>query len=86
MVKNPPAKQEIVGSIPGLGGSPGEGSSNPLKYSCLGNPIDRGAWWASVHSVTMSRHSLATEEPSEGYIVSLLITLGYDVMLFYCCC
>ena len=38
-----------MGSIPGLGRSPGEGSGNPLQYSCLGNPMDRGAWRATVH-------------------------------------
>ena len=38
-----------VGSIPGLGRSPGEGTGNPLQYSCLGNPTDRGSWWATVH-------------------------------------
>ena len=39
-------------SIPGLGRSPGEGNGNPLQYSCLENPMDRGAWWAAVHGVT----------------------------------
>ena len=39
------------GSIPGLGGSSGEGNGNPLQYSCLENPMDRGAWWATVHGV-----------------------------------
>ena len=42
-------------SIPGLGRSPGEGNGNPLQYSCLENPMDRGAWWATVHAVTKSR-------------------------------
>ena len=42
------------GSIPGLGRSPGEKHGNPLQYSCLGNPMDRGAWWARVHRVTES--------------------------------
>ena len=37
-----------VGSIPGLGRSPGEGHGSPLQYSCLENPMDRGAWWATV--------------------------------------
>ena len=37
------------GLIPGSGRSPGEGTGNPLEYSCLGNPLDRGAWWATVH-------------------------------------
>ena len=45
-------------SIPGLGRSPGEGKGNPLQYSCLKNPMDRGAWWATVHVVTKSRTQL----------------------------
>ena len=40
--------------IPGLGRSPGEGNGNPLQYSCLRNPMDRGVWWASVHGVAKS--------------------------------
>ena len=44
-----------LGSIPGLGRSPGEGNGNPLQYSCLENPMDGGAWWAAVHGVTESR-------------------------------
>ena len=44
-----------LGSIPGLGRSPGEGNGNPLQYSCLKNPMDGGAWWATVHGVTKSR-------------------------------
>ena len=51
MLKNLPANAGEVGSIPGLGRSPGEGNGNPLQYSCLGNPMDRGAWWAIVHGV-----------------------------------
>ena len=43
-----------VGSIPGLGRSPGEGHCSPLQYSCLQSPMDRGAWWATVHRVTKS--------------------------------
>ena len=43
-----------LGSIPGLGRSPGERSGSPLQYSCLENPIDRGAWWATVHGVAKS--------------------------------
>ena len=49
VVKNPPANARDVDLIPGLERSPGEGSDNPLQYSCLGNPMDRGAWWATVH-------------------------------------
>ena len=43
-----------LGSIPGLGRSPGEGNGNPLQYSCLENPMDGGAWWATVHGVAKS--------------------------------
>ena len=50
-VKNPPANTEDVGSIPRSGGSPGEGNGNPLQYSCLENPMDRGGWQATVHGV-----------------------------------
>ena len=50
MVKNLLASAE-VGLIPGLGRSPGEGNGNPLQYSCLKNPMDRGAWWATAHGV-----------------------------------
>ena len=41
--------------IPGSGTSPGEGNGDPLQYSCLGNPMDKGAWWATVHGVTKSQ-------------------------------
>ena len=51
MIKNPPANAGDPGSIPGSGRSPGEGNGNPLRYSCLENPMDRGAWWAIVHGV-----------------------------------
>ena len=51
MVKNPPANAGDAGLIPGPGSSPGEGNGNPLQYSCLGNLMDREAWWATVHGV-----------------------------------
>ena len=49
MVKNLPANSEDQSLIPGSGRSTGEGNGNPLQYSYLGNPMDRGAWWATVH-------------------------------------
>ena len=55
VVKNPPANAEAagdIGSILGLGRSPGGGNGNPLQYSCLENPMDREAWWATVLGVT----------------------------------
>ena len=57
MVKNLPSNAGDtgdLGSVPGLGKSPGEGNGNPLQYSCLGNPMDRGGLWAIVHGVTRS--------------------------------
>ena len=51
-VKNLPASAADTGSIPGSGRSLGEGNGNPLQYSCLGNPRDRGVWWATVHGVS----------------------------------
>ena len=52
VVKNLPTNAEDTGSIPGSERSPGEGNSNPLQYSCLENPMDRGAWQDTVHGVT----------------------------------
>ena len=54
VLKNPPVNAGDMGSIPGMGGSPGEGNRNLLQYSCLGNPMDRGAWWATVLGVAKS--------------------------------
>ena len=54
VVKNLPANAGDTGSIPGLGRSPGEENCNPLQYSGWENPMDRGAWWATVHGVTNS--------------------------------
>ena len=54
VVKNLLDNAGDVGSIPGSGRSPGEGKGNPLQYSCLGNPMDKGAWWATVHVIAES--------------------------------
>ena len=69
-VKNPRVIQGTaysaghMGSVPGWGGSPGEGNGNPLQCSCLADPIDRGAWWATVRGVARLGHDLATKPPS----------------------
>ena len=58
VAKNPPANAEDsrdMGLIPGLGRSLRGGNDNPLQYSCLENPMDRGAWWAMVHGVSKSQ-------------------------------
>ena len=59
MVKNPPADAGDVGSIPGSGRSPGAGNGTPLQYSHLENPMDRGAWGATVHGVAKSQTRLS---------------------------
>ena len=55
VVKNQPANAENAGLIPGLGTSPGEGNDNPLQSYCLENPMDRGAWQATVRGVAKSQ-------------------------------
>ena len=58
VVKNPPTNVgdlRDMSSISGSGRSPGDGNGNSLQYSYLGNPMDRGAWWATIHGVTKSQ-------------------------------
>ena len=62
-VKNPPANAGDAGSIPRLGRSPGEGNGNSLQYSCLENPMDRGACQVTVHAVERAGHDSATKPP-----------------------
>ena len=64
-VKNLPANAGDPGLIPGSGGSPREGNGNPLQYSCLGNPMGRGAWRATVHGVARVGHDLANKQPQD---------------------
>ena len=59
VVKVPACNAGDLGLIPGSGRSPGEGNGNPLQYSCLENPMDGGAWWATVHGVSKSRTRLS---------------------------
>ena len=66
MVKNLPANPGDIRdarSIPGSGRSPEEGNGNPLQYSCLEHPMDRGTWQATVCGVARIRHDLATKPP-----------------------
>ena len=60
VVKNLPANAGDSGSVPGSGRSPGEGNGNPVQYSCLENPMDRGAWRATVSGVIESQTRLST--------------------------
>ena len=68
-----------LGLIPGSGRSPGEGNGNPLQYSCLENPMDRGAWQAIVHRVTRVRHDLVTKPPNHhSFLYSPTLTSIHD--------
>ena len=78
MVKNLPANVADMGSIPEWGRSPGEANGYPLQSSCLENPMDRGAWWTTVHGVTAKRWS--TYDISAESLVSLLQLLWSQVL------
>ena len=67
-----------LGLIPGLGRSPGEGNGNPLQYSCLENPIDGGAWWATVHGAQESD----TTEQLHFHFLSLSLGIKYRNLCF----
>ena len=69
MVKDLPANAGEAGSVPGLRRCPGGGNGNPLQYSCLGNPMDRGAWRATVHGVTKSQTRLSDRRPAHAQIL-----------------
>ena len=64
-----------LGSIPGSGRSPGEGNGNSLQYSCLENPVDRGAWQAIIHGVARVGHDLVTKQqpPQIFFIIEICI-------------
>ena len=90
VIKNLPANVADIrdmGLIPGLGKSPGEGNGNPLQYSCLENPMDRGAWRATVHSIIWSQTQLkrlSTDLPkiSVAFLADMdKIILHYQIIL-----
>ena len=74
VVKNLPANARDAGLTPGLGRSPGEGNGEPLQYSCLGNPMDRGVWRAADHGVAKSWTQLRSSNNNKvhGYIHSII--------------
>ena len=72
MVKNPPTNTGDEGTIPGSERSPGGGNGNPLQYSCLENPMDRGAWWATVHGVAESWMQLSSGLPGKFLLVKFI--------------
>ena len=85
MVKNPPANTGDKGSIPGLGRSPGEENGNPLQYSCLGNPMDRGPGGLQPVGSQRVGHNLVTkqEQVNGGTIVVLGNGVMVRKMMFY---
>ena len=74
VVKNPTNAEDTgdMDLIPELEGSPREGSGNPLQYSCLENPMDKGTWWATVHGVTNSQTQLSTYACIIYYIIQTI--------------
>ena len=75
--KEPACQRRDAGLIPGSGRSLGEGNGNPLRYSCLENPIDREAWWTTVHEVGRVRHDLATKpQPPPGIIKYMYVVVS----------
>ena len=83
VVKNQPANAGDTGSIPGPGRHPGEGNGNPIWYSCLGNHMDRGAWWATVHGVTKSQMQLKNKNNNNNHYV-LGLALQLNTSFFEC--
>ena len=86
VVKNLPVSvgdRSDVGLIPGLGRSPGEGHGNPLQYSCLENPMDRGAWRATAHRVAKSRTWLSTWCTPQGSRGSLELDVGFNSATYF---
>ena len=78
VVKNPPANAGDPGSIPESGISSGRGNGNPLQYSCLKNPMDKGAWGATVHGITESDMPEHTRHTS-GYVTALCLCINLPV-------
>ena len=88
VVKNLPANARATGdpdSIPGSGRPPGEGNGNPLQYSCLGNSMDRGAWWATVHAIAESDTTEVTENAHTLYEMITVVSLDHThyLCLYY---
>ena len=87
-VKNPPAMQEMqadASSVPRWERSSGGGHSSPLQYSCLENPMDRGAWWATVHRVAESNTTEVTEH-THAYLYNTIQILLPTFTLVTCIC
>ena len=87
--KNPPVSAGDPGLIPASGRSPGEENGYPLQYSCLENPMDRGAWWVKVHNVAKSQTELKQiSTPISGMLMEAykILALMEASTLESCCC
>ena len=71
MVKNLPANEGDLGLIPGSERSPGEENGSPLQYSCWGNPMDRGAWQATVHGVTKESNTMERLKNNDNNMINM---------------
>ena len=80
LVKNLPTKAGDGGLIPGLEKIPWEWNGNPIQYSCLGNPVDRGAWWAAIHGIVRVGCDLVTEQQ---YLLRYFCILLIIYLLLY---
>ena len=81
--RNLPADAEDMSSTPGPGRSPGEGSGNPLQYSCLGNHMDRGSWWATVLRVTKEQLNNNKASKSSQEVTLLYFLLPAFLFIAY---
>ena len=95
MVKNSPASEgdtRDMSPVPGSRRSPGEGNGSPLQYSCLGNAMARGDWWAPVHRITKNRtqlsiyrlDTLALNSPENFFLISKVYILSFDLWSSNC--
>ena len=86
VVKNLPANagaSGVMGLIPGLRRSPGVGNGNSLQYSCLENPMDRGAWWAVVSGVTKSQTPLSYSAQQRVYLIYNVVSVQVSSKLIH---
>jgi len=82
VVKNLPANAGDVDSVPGSGRSPGQENGNPLQYSCLGNPVDRGAWQTTVHGIAKESDMTLRLNNNYNYVLTMCFLFFLFMMSF----
>ena len=83
VVKNPPANVGNASWIPGSGRSPGKGNGNPLQYSCLGDSMEREAWWATFHGVTKESNMIPTKQQQQPKSLAKILLLEKSNLQYY---